>query len=186
MVDLTRGMPRTFHYRITGTVPELKVKIWQHDWPLLTKALLWSTGCIALAYSCVEFMSPGALPIILMFVTALFCLGGLIVANLSVQWSTLWLGPESIRLRRVSLFTWRSVSLLPQAIRSFGYAFFSHGGPVLRLDVNGTWLVLAFSVREEKVAELLAEIKQHGYSFPERSLEEQVSSTSGPTFWTFN
>jgi|tagenome__1003787_1003787.scaffolds.fasta_scaffold20203334_2 hypothetical protein len=184
MATLTPRMPQAFHYRITGTVPELKVKIWQHDWPLLTKALLWSAGCTVIAYSCLKLLTPGALPIILVFMAALLCLGGLVVANLAVQWSTLWLTAESIRLRRVGLFTWRTVFLLPQAIRSFGYGFFSHGGPVLRLDVNGTWLVLAFGVREDKVSELLAEIKKRGYSFPNRSPEEQISSSSVPSFWT--
>src|SRR3954447_22952152 len=52
------------------------------------------------------------------------------------------------------------------------------------LDVNGTWLVLAFGVREDKVSELLAEIKKRGYSFPNRSPEEQISSSSVPSFWT--
>ena len=51
------------------------MKIWQHDWPLLTKALLWSAGWTVIAYSCLKLLTPGALPIILVFM-------GLVIATL--------------------------------------------------------------------------------------------------------
>lgn len=160
-------MIQTFNYRIDGSLPELKVRIWQHDWLRFTKALLWSAACAVLAYRCLRLS--GTLPLIGLFASGAACLVGLFVANYAVQWNTLWLMPDVLRLRIVRLFT-RTTRAFPRSrVREFGFGFFSHNGPVLKLDVDGTWYVLASEVRSDEVEQLLSKIRERGYSPPVES-----------------
>jgi hypothetical protein len=95
------------------------------------------------------------------------CFIGLLIANYSVQWNTLSVTPDLLRLRMIRLFTRTTRAIPLPVIRDFGFGHYSHSGPVLKLDVEGTWVVLARDVREDDVAELLIKIRQSGYSFPE-------------------
>ena len=156
---------QSFQYRIEGRFPKLKVRVSQTGWPRLSKALLWSAvwGIIAyrfLAWSDV-WSAVGSL------VSILLGLSGLLIANYAVQWNTLSLAHDVLRLRIVRLFTRRTRVFPLSNIRGLGFGHYSHNGPVLKLDVEGSWLVLARGVREDDVGELLTKIKQSGYSFPE-------------------
>jgi hypothetical protein len=95
------------------------------------------------------------------------CFSGLLIANYSVQWNTLWVTDDVLRLRMIRLFTRTTRAVPLPIIRDFGFGHYSHNGSVLKLDIEGTWVVLARDVREDVVAELLIKIKQSGYSFPE-------------------
>jgi hypothetical protein len=46
----------------------------------------------------------------------------------------------------------------------------------LRLDVEGTWHVLASGVRADEVEQLLAKLREFGYSFP---VEDTDRGTAG-------
>jgi len=179
-------MVRSFKYRIRGAVPKLEVHIWQHVWPRLMKALLWSAAWASLAYVCVRSRVPGVLPLIGAIICAVLSLIGLSVANYSVQWSTLWLGPDLLRLRIVRLFARKTTAFPLPTIRDFGFGMYSHGGPVLKLDVGGTWFVLASGVREDEVYEMLAKIRQHGYSLCYADSARHRGTDSVPTFWTLD
>src|SRR5215813_13433446 len=63
-------------------------------------------------------------------ITALSGRVGLFVANYAVQCNTLWLAPDALRLRTTRLFTRTTKSFSKVNLRAFGYAGFSHGGPV--------------------------------------------------------
>jgi hypothetical protein len=102
-------------------------------------------------------------------VSGVACLIGLCVANYAVQWNTLWLTPDVLRLRIIRLFTCRTRSFPHFRVREFGFGLFSHNGPVLKLDVDGTWYVLASEVRSDEVERLLSKIREHGYSPPVES-----------------
>jgi len=149
---------QNFKYRIQGTLPKLKVSIWQHDWTRFASALLWSAACAVIAYRC--FRLSGPLPIIGSVVSGGACLIGLCVANYAVQWNTLWLTPDVLRLRIIRLFTCRTRSFPHSRVREFGFGLFSHSGPVLKLDVDGTWYVLASEVRSDEVERLLPKIRE--------------------------
>jgi hypothetical protein len=177
------AMVQSFQYRIDGALPELKVQIWQRAWPRLTKALVWSAAWALLAYICFRMPRAGVLPVIGAIVSLLFCWAGLSIANYSVKWSTLCLGPDALRLRVVRLFTRETKYFLTPAIRDFGFGLYSHSGnPVLKLDADGTWFVLADGVREDEVFMLLSDIRQRGYCFPDG--RSQRKSDTYPSFWT--
>ncbi len=175
-------MVRPFTYRIVGTIPKLKVQISQESWPRVVKALAWSAIWGTLAY--LSLRSTTTWSVAVLVVAAILCLVGLLVANYAVQWSTLWLASDTLRLRIVRLFTRKTRSFPIHTIRDFGFGWFSHNGPVLRLDVEGSWIVLAQNVREDQVGEFLVKIQQSGYTFPDKT--ELSRRHSAPRFWTFD
>jgi hypothetical protein len=177
-------MVRSFQYRIDGALPKLKVRVQQHAWRRLLKALLWISLWATLACVCARLVGTGVLPVIGLGIAILFSVIGIVIANYSVQWNTLWLTPDAVRLRIVRLVTRRTTSFPLATIRDFGFGICSHAGPVLRLDVGGRWFVLARDVREDEVGELLIKIRQHGYSFPDADTGTQNKSDPAPSFWT--
>jgi len=94
-----------------------------------------------------------------------------------VQCDTPWLAPDALRLRATRLFTRTRKSFSQVDVRAFGYAGFSHGGPVWRLDGNGTWYVLASDVRADRVEQLLAQRKEYGDSLPVENIERPTASS---------
>ena len=156
---------QSFNYSVDGSFPKLRVRVSQTAWARLTKALLWSLLWGALAYR--SFPWSGVRSTAIAVLSIVLCFGGLIVANYSVQWNTLWITQDVLRLRIIRLFTWTRRAAPLSIIRDFGFGHYSHSGPVLRVDIEGTWVVLARDVREDDVAELVIKIKQSGYSFPE-------------------
>jgi hypothetical protein len=157
-------MLRTFKYQIDGSPPNLRLRVWQCSWRRSAQALLWSAACGVIAYRC--FQLPGKLAMAGFVTSTLAALVGLFVANYAVQFNTLWLEPDLLRLRTTRLFT-RTTELFARTdVRAFGFGHFSHNGPVLRLDVDGTWHVLASDVRADHVEQLLAQLREFGYSLP--------------------
>lgn len=151
----------SFNYSVDGSFPNLKVCVWQTAWSRLIKALLWSAlwGAIAIA----SFPWSGVLSAAISVLSIVLCLSGLFIANYSVQWNTLWLTQDVLRLRMIRLFTRTTEAFPLPNIRDFGFARYSHNGFVLKFDVFGRWLVLARDVREDDVGELLVKIKQSGF-----------------------
>lgn len=156
---------QSFQYRIEGRFPELKVRVWQTAWPRLRNALLWSAAWGMLAYR--SLTRSGMWSAVLSLTSILLCLSGLLIANYAVQRNTLSWAQDALRLRIVRLFTRRTRIFPLSNIRDFWFCLYSHNGPVLKLDVDGSWLVLARGVREDDVGKLLVKIRQSGYSFPE-------------------
>jgi hypothetical protein len=91
--------------------------------------------------------------------------------------------PAKFRWRKVRLFTLERLTFPVSEFRDFGFGYCSHSGPVLKLDAGGTWHVLAHSVLEREVVELIHEINQRGYCFPPSSSGPQTSDGT-PTFRT--
>jgi hypothetical protein len=180
-------MIESFKYRVYGTHPEVTVRISQQFWRRLGKALSWSVACGIVAYSCVRLFGFTFLPIIVAAICLLLALIGLFVANSSAVWSTVWLRPDNLKWLEIRPFRWHIRSFPLLSIRDFGFAFFSHGGPVLRLDVDGTWYVLAEGIQEREADRLLLDIRERGIEFLPTSSERQKDShDSIPRFWTLH
>jgi len=174
----------SFKYRVHGTHPEVTVRISQQFWQRLSKALLWSIVWGIIAYSCVRSFGFTLLPVIGSAVSLLLALIGLFVANFSAVWNTIWLRPDELRWLEIRPFRWHIRSFPLLSIRDFGFAVFSHGGPVLRLDVDGTWYLLAEGIQECEADKLRLDIRQRGIEFPLSSSERQkYSRASIPRFW---
>jgi hypothetical protein len=156
---------KSFNYSIHGFFPKLRVRVSQTAWSRLIKALLWSVLWGVLAYR--SFPWSGVLSAAFSVLSIVLCFTGLLIANYSVRRNTIWVTQDVLRLRMIRLFTRTTRAIPLPVIRDFGFAHYSHNGYVLKLDVGGTWVVLAHDVREDDVAELLIKIKQSGYSFPE-------------------
>ncbi len=175
-------MAESFKYHIRGTQPEVTVHISQQLWPRLGKALVWSVVWGTIACACVRSFGFRFLPIIGASVCLLFAFIGLVVANFSVVWSTIWLRPGMLKWLEIRPFRWHVRSFPLFHIRDFGFAYFSHGGPVLRLDVDGTWYVLAEGIQEREANELLFDITRRGIDFPLSGPEGQKDPHT-PRFW---
>jgi hypothetical protein len=171
---------QSFNYSVDGSFPKLEVRVSQTAWSRLMKALLWSAVWGALAYR--FFPWSGVRSAAISVLSIMLCFGGLLIANYSVQWNTLWVTQDVLRLRMIRLFTRTTRAFPLPIIRDFGFGHYSHNGSVLKLDVEGSWLVLARDVREDDVGELLVKIKQSGYSFPEGK-ESAYNPPPTPKFW---
>jgi len=174
-------MIESFKYRIDGNYPVVTLQVSQHFWLRLLKGLLWSLSWSIIGYACVRFHGFTILSSAGLLICVLLVLAGLFVVNLSAVWSTVWLRPDTLMWREIRPFTWRVRSFPLLALRDFGFGHFSHGGPVLRMDVEGTWYVLAEEVRQWEAETLLMEIRQRGMSFP--SGADQRAHAATPKFW---
>jgi hypothetical protein len=178
------AMAESFKYQVNGTHPDVTVRISQQFWLRLGKALLWSLVWGIIAYSCVRSFGFRLLPIIGSAISLLLALIGLVVANFSAVWSTMWLRPDELKWLEIRPFRWHIRSFPLLIIRDFGFAIYSHGGPALRLDVDGTWYLLAEGILEREADKLLLDIRQRGIEFPLSSSERQkASDASIPRFW---
>jgi hypothetical protein len=156
---------QSFKYTVDGSFPKLRVSISQTAWPRLIKALLWSVFWGAIAYR--SFPWQGVRSAAVSILSIVLCFSGLLIVNYSAQWSTLWVREGVLQFRTMRFFSRTTRAVPLPSIRDFGFGHYSHNGSVLKLDIGGTWVVLARDVREDDVAELLIKIKQSGYSFPE-------------------
>lgn len=180
-------MVRSFEYRVEGNHPAITFYVSQHFWPRLVKALVWSLAWSVIGYACVRsfgFTVPSVIGLVLSVSLVMI---GLVIVNFSVAWNTVWLRPEALRWREIRPLRWHTRSFPLLAIRDFGFALFSHDGPVLRLDVDGTWYVLASGIQEREAEALLLDIKQRGIVFPLPSSERLKDAyTSIPKFQTLD
>jgi hypothetical protein len=180
-------MVRSFEYRVEGNHPSVTVHVSQQFWPRLVKGLLWSVAWSIIGFACVRsfgFTVPSVIGLIL---SVLLVIIGLLVVNFSAVWSTLWLRPEALKWREIRPLRWHTRSFPLLAVRDFGFAFFSHNGPVLRMDVDGTWYVFAHGIQEREAEALLLDIKQRGIVFPLPSSERLMDAhASIPKFRTFD
>lgn len=158
-------MLESFKYRVAGNPSEVRLHVWQQFWPRLTKGLLWSAWSI-IAYACVRSFGFTIPSLIGLLVSVLLVVIGLFVVNFSVVWSTIWIRPDTLKWREVRPFRWRTQSFPLLEVRDFGFAYFSHSGPVLRMDVDGTWYVLAEGIQEREADALLLDIRQRGMLLP--------------------
>ena len=178
------AMVESFKYRVHGTPSEVTVHISQQFWKRLVKALLWSLAWGIMAYCCVRSFGFTPLPIIGSAVFLLLALIGIIVASYSAVWSTIWLRPDKLKWLEIHLFHWRIRSFPLLSIRDFGFAIYSHGGPSLRLDVDGEWYLLAEEIQEGEAERLLLDIRQCGIEFPlSNSERREYVDASVPGFW---
>ena len=177
-------MVKSFRYRVDGNHPEIRLQVSQQSWTRLTKGLLWSVAWLVIAYACVHFLGFTILSIIGLFVSLLLVVIGLFVVNFSLVRNTIWFRSNSLKWREIRPFTWHIRSFPLLAIRDFGFAFFSHGGPVLRMDVDGTWYVLAEGIQQREAEALLLEIGQRGMVLPLSSSGGLSAHASIPRFWT--
>jgi hypothetical protein len=173
-------MVESFKYRVDGNHPEVTLHVSQQFWQRLTKGLLWSVAWSTIAYACVYFLGFTIPPLIGLFVCLVLVVIGLFVVNFSLVWSTVWLRPDTVRWREIRPFRWRTRSFPLLAIRDFGFAFFSHNGPVLRMDVDGTGYVLAEEIQEREANAVLLDITRRGIDFPVRSSDRLNAHASIP------
>jgi hypothetical protein len=176
------AMVESFKYRVDGNHPEVRLYVSQHLWPRLTKALLWSAAWSVIAYACVLSFGLTIPSLIGLLVSLLLVVLGLVVVNFSLVWSTLWIRPDRLKWREIRPFRWHTRSFPLLAVRDFGFAFFSHSGPVLRMDVDGTWYVLAEEIQEREADALLLDIRQRGMVFPPGNSECLNVDASFPRF----
>jgi len=179
-------MVKSFTYRVDGNHPEVMLHVSQHFWPRLTKGLLWSVAWSVIAYACVRSFGFTIPALIGLIVSLLLALIGLFVVNFSAVWSTVWLRPDTLKWREIRPFRWHTRSFPLLAVRDFGFAFFSHSGPVLRMDVDGTWFVLAEEIQEREADALLLDIRQRGMVFPPPRPERTNAYASTPRFRTLD
>ena len=179
-------MVKSFTYRVDGNHPEVMLHVSQHFWPRLTKGLLWSVAWSVIAYACVRSFGFTIPTLIGLIVSLLLALIGLFVVNFSAVWSTVWLRPDTLKWREIRPFRWHTRSFPLLAVRDFGFAFFSHSGPVLRMDVDGTWFVLAEEIQEREADALLLDIRQRGMVFPLPRPERTNAYASTPRFRTLD
>jgi hypothetical protein len=175
-------MVNRFKYQVIGTAPDVTVHISQVLWPRLWRATLWSGAWVAIAYSCVRWFGFTGLSLVGILVCLLLALAGLFMVEFSAALNTLSFRSNTVTWREIRPFTWRTRCFPIFSVRDLGFAFFSHGGPVLRIDVDGTWYSLAEGVHEHKVMTLVSEIKRRGIVIPISSADlESVASV--PKFW---
>ena len=174
-------MVKSFKYRVDGNHPAVTLHVSQNLWSRFTKGLLWSAAWSIIAYACVRSFGFTILSLIGFFTSVLLVVIGLFAVNFSVVWSTVWLRPDALKWREIRPFTWHIRSFPLSAVRDFGFGVLSHNGPVLRMDVNGVWYVLADGIQEREADALLLDITRRGMVFP-LSASERHAHSSIPKF----
>lgn len=155
----------------------------QHLWPRLLKGLAWTTAWALIGYACLRFFGFHIASLIGLFVCLLLTLAGLFVVSFSARWNTVWFRRDTLKWREIRPFAWHTRSFPLLTIRDFGFAFFSHGGPVLRMDVDGIWYVFAEGIQEWEATALLREINGRGVVLPAGAERQKDATASIPKFW---
>jgi len=176
-------MARSFKYRVSGSHPNVEVQLTQVLWRRLAKALTWSVVFLLAAYCTIHFFGANFFSVSISVICLLLAAAGLLVFNWSAAWNTFWIGADTLSWREVRPFSYRKRSFLIWTVRDFGGAIYSHGGPALRLDVDGEWYLLAELKEECEAEDLLSAIKEHGAPFPPSSSDrKRQTDTFTPRF----